>query len=121
MQLQPRTIPTPATDVEFLASGHMTTDAVTIDAATVTADGNGDRILTAGTVLGRITASGLYGPYSNAAVDGRGTAVSILLNTINVRHGNASATAITHGVVLEARLTGIDAAGKTDLARIEFR
>lgn len=225
MNLQPRTVVTPATDVEFLASRHMNAKAVTIDASKVSADGNGDKVLKAGTVLGKVTASGLFGPYggrsnevqqfdlgaasegtftisfdgeTTAAIaynatattvraalealsninpgdvavtggslpgtavvitfggrhagqnvpqitingggltgatvtiatttvggssvsDGRETADCILLNTINVRYGNAAATAVTHGVVREARLTGIDAAGKADLARIEFR
>jgi hypothetical protein len=225
MILNPRVVATPATDVEFLASRHMTTKAVTIDASTVSADGNGDKVLKAGTVLGRIAASGLFGPYAgrsnevqqfdlgaasagtftisfdgettaniayNAATatvqaalealsnidpgdvtvtggplpgtavvitfggrhagkdvpqitinaggltdptvtistttaggstasDGRQTADCILLNTVNVRHGNSAATAVTHGVVREARLTGIDAAGKADLTRIEVR
>ncbi|MDQ7794143.1 MAG: hypothetical protein RDU89_06985 [bacterium] len=225
MQLQPRTIATPATDVEFLASRHITTKAVTLDADTVEADENGDKILRAGTVLGKITASGLHGPYGgrsnevqqfdlgqasagtftisfdgettaaiaynataaavraalealsnidpgdvtvtggplpgtavviafggrhagkdvpeitinaagltdptvtiatttaggSAASDGRETADCILLNTINIRYGNAAAAAVTHGVVYEVRLTGLDAAAKTQLARIEFR
>jgi len=121
MQLNPRTVPTPATDVEFLASKHMITKAVTLDAETVTADDNGDKTLRAGTVLGEITASGLYGPYDAEAEDGRSTAACILLNTVNLRHGNAAAAALTHGVVLEARLTGIDAAAKEQLSRIEFR
>lgn len=225
MQLQPRTVVTPATDVECLASRHMTTKAVTMDADTVEADDNGDKVLTAGTVLGRVTASGLYGPYGgrsnevqefdlgeatagtftiscdgettaaiaydataaavqaalealsnidpgdvmvtggplpgtavvisfggrhagkdvpeitiddsgltgatvtiatttaggSAVSDGRETANCILLNTVNVRHGNAAAAVVTHGVMYEARCTGLDADAKTQLGRIEFR
>ncbi len=39
------------------------TGGVTIDATTVSADADGNKILKAGTPLGKITASGKYGPY----------------------------------------------------------
>jgi hypothetical protein len=51
--------------VDFLASQDYTVKrgGVTIDYTTVSADANGDRILKAGTLLGKITATGKYGPY----------------------------------------------------------
>ena len=42
------------------------TGGVTIDAATVSADADGNKILKAGMPLGKITASGKYGPYAPA-------------------------------------------------------
>lgn len=42
------------------------TGGVTIDANTVSADADGRKILKAGTPLGKITASGKYGPYAPA-------------------------------------------------------
>lgn len=123
MNLSLRSVTVPVVDVEFLASAkNQVTKGVTLDASTFTADGNGNKIVKAGTVLGKITASGLYGPYADAAVDGRTLAELILLNTINVRDGNAAVAALSQGVVLEARLTGLDANAKTDLTnRFEFR
>lgn len=86
-----------------------------------------------GTVLGRVTASGLVGPYSNAAADGRQTAIGHLLHGTRVRdsEGNAFTTAavafLWEGIVLEDKLpafTGtegeIDAAGKADLPMIRY-
>lgn len=37
-----------------------------------------------GTILGRVTASGLLGPYLDAASDGRQTAVGVLLDSVSV-------------------------------------
>jgi hypothetical protein len=122
MILNPRVVATPATDVEFLASRQMITKPITLSRDTVAPDPEGDRILRAGTVLGEIAATpGIFGPYDDAALDGRAVARCILLNTINLRHGNAAAAAVTWGVVREARLIGLDAAGKADLTRFEFR
>jgi hypothetical protein len=82
-----------------------------------------------GTVLGKITASGLYGPYDDAASDGRQTATGILFGSLpakdRVKVGGAQ---LVHGHVTTSKLpfsgatTGaIDAAGKVDLRLIEFR
>lgn len=54
-------------EVEFLyVAGGAVWDrsGVTLDSSVVTADGNGDKILVAGTVLGNITATGKKGPYA---------------------------------------------------------
>lgn len=116
MHLTPKPIVPPVADVEFLASAQYTARTVTLDADTVAADSNGDKILRAGTVLGRITASGQYGPYDDAAGDGRDVAVGILLTTVNLRHGDAVVAMMDSGVVHEARLIGLDANAKADLA-----
>lgn len=122
MRLQPITLPGYATDVEFLASKkNLVTKAVTLDASKWTAGTDGRKIVKAGTVLGKITASGLFGPYKDGNADGTETADCILLHTVDLTDGNAAAAAVTQGVVREARLTGIDANGKADLKHIEFR
>lgn len=55
-----------------------------------------------GTVLGKITATGLYGPYDNAAVDGREVAAGFLWSTTKVGNGTGAdlATAPDTGVAL---------------------
>jgi len=72
-----------------------------------------------GEPLGKITASGLYGPYDNAATDGRQTLVGHLFTTQGVREGggNVVGAILTHCKVVEARLPHpVDAAGKADVA-----
>jgi hypothetical protein len=78
-----------------------------------------------GTVLGRVTATGLYGPYDNAASDGREVAVGFLYSNTKMRSGGPNVGAPIHwrGIVLAAKLPiassstgGLDAAGKVDLA-----
>ena len=105
--------------VDWLASEHYMVKraGITIDYTTVTANSDGRRIIKGGTLIGKITASGKYGPYSDAASDGRQVAVGLLFpGDINVQFGDTIAGLLIHGSVLEARCTGVDANGKTDLA-----
>lgn len=111
---------------DFLASEHymVKRGGVTLDASLVPADANGDRIILGGTLLGKVTTTGFYGPYSNAQVDGRGTSTGLLFpGDLNLRHGDTMlAGMLIHGSVLEARCTGVDEAAKTDLAgRVIFQ
>jgi hypothetical protein len=77
-----------------------------------------------GVVLGKITATGLYGPYDNAAVDGREVAVGFLAVTVAAPTAAAATQDIAaalywKGRVIESMLPtghGLDAAGRTDLA-----
>ena len=72
-----------------------------------------------GEPLGKIAATGLYGPYDDAASDGRETLVGHLFTTQAVREGGGNITAnlLAHGKVVEARLPHpVDAAGKADVA-----
>ena len=52
-------------EASFLASEHgiVKRAGVTLAASLVSADGDGNKIVAAGTVLGKVTATGLYGPY----------------------------------------------------------
>lgn len=107
----------------WLAGPHGTepgaTPSVTLDISKFTV--TGERI-PSGTVLGKVTATGKYGPYDNALSNGQEVAVGILFGTVPVRSGQTQAAAamLVHGFVYEAKLTGIDAAGKTDLKLIHF-
>lgn len=72
-----------------------------------------------GEPLGKIAATGLYGPYDDAASDGRETLVGHLFTTQAVREGGGNITAnlLAHGKVVEARLPHpVDAAAKADVA-----
>lgn len=81
---------------------------------------SGEGVLKAGTVLGKL-ASGEYAAYDNAASDGSQTAVGILYAGVDATSADAPAVMIArHAEVVEAALTGIDAAGKTDLAAAQI-
>jgi len=122
MRLQPIQQPIPTTDVEILYTHqNLVTKAVTLDASKFPADANGRKIARAGTVLGKITASGLYGPYNAGGSDGTEKADCILFNTVDLTDGNAAAAAVTQGVVREARCIGLDETAKDALRLIEFR
>jgi hypothetical protein len=85
-----------------------------------------NNLLPSGVYLGKVTASGLYGPYDDTAVDGRQTAQGLLLATIAWPADQASTAQIPvalywRGEVIESLLptgSGVDAAAKVDLARI---
>jgi len=75
-----------------------------------------------GVTLGKVTASGLYGPYDDTAVDGRQTAVGFLAWPVPYDRnstGDIGAALLWRGAVVVAKLPahhGLDAAGQTDLA-----
>lgn len=107
------------------------TPSVTLDISAFTkADHYANGYIKSGTVLGKITASGLYGPYDNTETDGTQTAVGILFSFVRAidEVGNTltkvGGAIFVHGAVKESKLplsgvTGaIDTAGKTDLSKI---
>jgi hypothetical protein len=74
-----------------------------------------------GMTLGKVTATGLYGPYDNAAADGREVAEGFLFNTTKVKTGVTKAGAPLHwrGVIRTNRLpvnNGLDVPGRADMA-----
>ena len=107
----------------WLAGPHGTepgaTPSVTLDISLFTPV-NG--VIKSGTVLGKVTASGKYGPYNNALSTGVETAAGILFGSVAVRSGQTQAAAamLVHGFVYRAKLTGIDTAGEADLKLIHF-
>lgn len=65
---------------------------------------SGEGVLEAGAVLGKITASGKFGAYDNAATDGTQTAVGVLYSKVDATSADVKSVAI-------ARLAEV----KTDL------
>lgn len=92
----------------FLKSEHGTEVRVPITIA------SGYR-LSAGTVLGKITASGKYGPYDDTATDGRQTAVGILGEDVDATSSDVGTFMYVHCIVDTSKLIGIDANGQADL------
>lgn len=115
---------------EWLGSrdGTDVTQTITLATATFTAGTHyPNGFIPSGTVLGQITSgqyAGMYGPYDNAASDGRQVAVGFLYSNQKVRSGGPNVGAPIHwrGIIKSAKLpfqsgTGsLDTAGKADLA-----
>lgn len=120
-------------DRQWLASPHGTgpgdNPSVTLlVAAFDEADHYPDGYVPSGCVLGKITASGLYGPYDPAASDGTEVAAGLLFSSLAVKDKvKVGGAIVEHGFVTESKLpldgvTGeIDAAGKADLPLVKFR
>jgi hypothetical protein len=95
-----------------------------------------DGYIPAGIALGKITASGLYGPYTPAAADGTETCVGLLLHDVRkARDADETGTLtvsaaafVWQGIVDAAKLPvltsttqgELDANGKADLPQIRF-
>jgi len=87
-----------------------------------------NRYLPSGLVLAKVTATGLYGPYSDAAVDGRTVAMGLLLVSEPVDvgaavTGNHPAALYWRGEVIQSFLPtghGLDAPAIVELPRIAF-
>jgi len=96
-----------------------TTPSVVLDLSKFTAGTHfPNGYIPSGIALGKVTATGLYGPYDNTATDGRETAVGHLFSTLGVRTGQTKVggALVVHGFIRESKLPfTIDAAGKTDL------
>jgi hypothetical protein len=135
MDLTVRTESQTAEDQSWLGSRHGTDEAdpITLDGALMAAVADADGVLKSGIFIAKVTATGRWGPYDSAAVDGRaGSAASppgFLFTTKTLRQpllGDAStvthnvgAALLWHGEVIAAKLPiaassvgGIDAAGK---------
>lgn len=104
-----------------------TTPSITLDVSAFTAGTHyPDGFFRSGLALGRITATGLYGPYDNAAVDGREVAAGLLFSSTKVPNTadttkDVGAAMVVHGFVSLAKLPiALDAAGQADLRLIHF-
>jgi len=108
---------------EFLASENFTAKrgGATLDSSLVGADANGDKVLKKGTCMGRVTATGKYGAYSNAAGDGRQDAKGFLQESVNLRYGDIVVGLVIEGSVIADRCSGLDAAGIVDLPSFTFQ
>lgn len=114
-------------DKSWLGSAHGfdAMPTITLDSDLFTATFT-DGHVPSGVTLGRVTASGLYGPYDDGAVDGRETMVGHLGEARQIEAGkNIPAPLFRHGQVIEANLPdnhGLNAAGKADVdGRIDYR
>lgn len=125
MDLTPTTTSYGSDSKEWLGSAHATdtAEAITLDPALMLAvfvDGD----VPSGVVLGKVTATGRYGPYDDAAVDGREVAKGHLFDGVKVvATHNIGAALLWHGQVVEAKLPadhGLDAAAKADLSHIHY-
>lgn len=110
-------------DQSWLASAHGTSSArtITLDTSAFTAGTHyPNGYFPSGLPLGQITASGLYGPYDDAAVDGRETLAGHLFTAVDapsVTTVDPQGGLLWHGAVVESRLpVSVDAAGKADVA-----
>lgn len=101
------------------------TDTITLNTAMFTATFGAQGYVPSGVALGMITAvgatQGTYGPYDNAATDGRQNMAGHLLTTRGLRGGAAriGAAILNHGKVRLSKLPtghGVDAAGQADVA-----
>jgi hypothetical protein len=105
--------------VEFLASQDYTVKrgGITLDAAAVTADANGDKIVKGGTVVYRHPTTGKYGPAIEAGATGDNAAAKgfTFAGDVNLRYGDVVLGMLIRGSVYEARCTGVTAAVKTAL------
>lgn len=99
---------------EFLLSegnGSISREQITIAAAAGAMD--------EGTVLGKITASGKYVAYSNAAADGSEVAAAVLYRAVPDLAADQQAVAILRQAeVMASDLTGLDAPARVDLAAV---
>ncbi|MFD3517712.1 head decoration protein [Streptomyces sp. NPDC058657] len=127
MNLNQRTETFGSDDQSWLGSEHGTqaTETIVLDTSTFTAGTHyPDGFFKSGIPLGQITAGGKYGPYDNAASDGRQTLVGFLYAAVGAPTVNTvdpAGAMLTHGKVREARLpVAVDAAGKAEVPQIRF-
>lgn len=109
--------------LEFLASENyeVKRSGCTLYTGGIAADADGNKIVTAGTTLAKLTAGanvGMYVPYADAGADGADTAVGFLFaGDINGRDAEFLAIGLMiGGSVIAARCAGLTAAAKADLA-----
>lgn len=130
VDISPRSTGGPITDDPSWIGGEHGIDAnrtVTLDTALFTEGTHfPDGFLPSGTPLAKVTATGLYGPYTPGDDPaGLGTLVGFLYSPLTVEYTDQklSGAVYVHGPVIEANLpsSALDADGKTDVAnRIWF-
>lgn len=114
----------------WLLSPHGTefTPSVNLDVSTFTAATHyPNGYLLSGIVLGKITATGKYGPYADTATDGTSTAVGILFSSVQVPNlfdltKDTNGAILIHGFVDPEKLPLLAVAGALDAnARVDLR
>lgn len=114
-------------DPSWLGSAHGTdaTETGTLDVSRFTENTHyPNGVLPSGTPVGKVTATGLYAPYSTSGSDGADVLVGFTISPVKIEAGmtRTSVAVLTHGRVVEANLPfPVDANGKADAAgRIRF-
>lgn len=115
-------------DQSWLGSAHGTDMArgITLDVSTFTSGTHyPSGFFKSGTPVGKITATGLYGPYNNAASDGTEVLSGFLLTAVKAPSVNTidvQGALFEHGRIVDAKLPiAVDSNGKADVAgRIWF-
>lgn len=114
-------------DQSWLGSAHGTDNArpATLDRSTFTANTHyPNGYFVSGIPLGKITASGKFGPYNDAASDGTQTLVGFLFCAVEAGTTDIDPVGaiLRHCFVVESKLPiAVDAAGKADVAgRVVF-
>lgn len=128
MNLSPTTETFQNEDQTWLGSAHGTDMArsITLDTSAFTeATHYPNGYFPSGLPLGQITATGLYAPYVDAALDGTGVFAGFLFCSVDAPTDGTTdvvGALLDHGRVIEANLpVAIDAAARTDAAgRIIF-
>lgn len=96
----------------FDATRSGTIDISTLDEETHYPDGH----IESGFAVGKITASGLYGPYDDDASDGRQTCVGFVVDAHTIGEADISVSILNHGQINNDELPfPLDAAGVADL------
>lgn len=130
MDLNVRTVAYQTEDHSWLGSAHGTeaTDSIVLDLNLFTAGTHYPKgFIPSGMPVGKVTATGKYGPYVGDATDGRGELAGHLFTSKTVNPGSRyiGAALFTHGKVVVANLPanhGLDAAGRADVAgRIQYK
>lgn len=105
---------------EWLASDFGTDEPrnITLDSSTLTSGTHyPNGYLPSGTVLGKITANGLYTVYDNAAADGTQTAVGVLFSAVKIPTNGTTDVAgamLEMALIVEAKMPFGGGAGQTD-------
>lgn len=116
---------TPSEDQSWLGSAHGTNEADTITLDGALLGDFEDGFVPSGIVLGRVTSTGLYGPYDPGAEDGRETARGHLFTTKGLNEGQTRVPAalLWHGQVIVDRLPenhGLDTDAADALRQIDY-
>lgn len=114
MQLNPvSTTFVPAEDQTWLASadGTQYTEPITLDTSAFGTTPFPAHLIKSGTVLGKITATGKYGPYKSDASDGTELPIGFLFTTKDLTNGgqvaagaDASAALLVRGKIVAAKV-----------------
>lgn len=120
--------PTTSEDRSWLAGPHGTEPGtmpgVTVDTSLFPAAAKTGGYIKSGSVIAKVTATGLYGPHDSTATDGTEVPAGLLFQSVDTSNGEQKfgTGMLVHGFVYEAKLPGgaPDAAVKSALSLVHF-